>query len=179
MAVEKTAGVEVRFAPDQPGTITGYAAVWGHRDTFGDVVQRGAFAKTLAAHRAAGTRPLMLWAHDPTKPIGTWTEMREDDTGLHVEGSLVLDSTQGRDAHALLKAQALDGLSIGFRTVRAQAATGGGRIVHEMELIEISLVARPAQAAARVSSIRSAPIHPAAAGVAAFIRECAVKLRKS
>ncbi|MFZ6762115.1 HK97 family phage prohead protease [Pseudoroseomonas sp. WGS1072] len=176
--LEKSAGVETRFAPEESGQIGGYAAVWGRRDLFGDVVQRGAFAKSLAAHRAAGTRPLMLWAHDPARPVGVWTEIREDDTGLHVTGTLVMDSTAGRDAHAMLKAQALDGLSIGFRTIRAAPATGGGRVVSEMELIEISLVSRPAQHAARVASVRSAPTPPAAAGLAAFIRQCAGKLRK-
>ncbi|AWV23927.1 Phage Prohead Protease [Roseomonas mucosa] len=176
MRVEKAAGVEVRFAPDETGTISGYAAVWGRRDLYGDVVQRGAFAKSLEAHRAAGTRPLMLWAHDVSKPVGVWGEIREDATGLHVEGRLVMDSTAGRDAHAMLKAQAIDGLSIGFRTIRAEPARGG-RIVHEMELIEVSLVARPAQSAARVASVRSAPHHPAAAGLAAFIRQCAGQLR--
>ncbi|MBI0435418.1 HK97 family phage prohead protease [Roseomonas sp. KE0001] len=176
--LERSAGVETRFAPEESGQISGYAAVWGRRDLFGDVVQRGAFAKSLAAHRTAGTRPLMLWAHDPARPVGVWTEIREDDTGLHVTGMLVMDSTAGRDAHAMLKAQALDGLSIGFRTIRAAPATGGGRVVSEMELIEISLVSRPAQHAARVASVRSAPTPPAAAGLAAFIRQCAGKLRK-
>jgi HK97 family phage prohead protease len=175
--LEKSAGVETRFAPEETGTISGYAAVWGKRDLYGDVVQRGAFAKSLAAHQNAATRPLMLWAHDPARPVGVWSEIREDATGLHVTGMLVMDSTAGRDAHAMLKAQALDGLSIGFRTVRAAPATTGGRIVHEMELIEISLVSRPAQAAARVASVRSAPLRPEAAGLAAFIRQCAGKLR--
>jgi len=179
MRIEKTAGVETRFAPEESGVISGYAAVWGKRDLFGDVVQRGAFAKSLATHEAAGTRPLMLWAHDVARPVGVWTDLREDATGLHVTGMLVMDSTAGRDAYAMLKAQALDGLSIGFRTVRAAPATGGGRIVSEMELIEVSLVSRPAQAAARVASVRSAPTHPEAAGLAAFIRECAGKLRKA
>lgn len=174
--LEKSAGIETRFAPEETGTISGYAAVWGKRDLYGDVVQRGAFAKSLAAHQASGTRPLMLWAHDPARPVGVWSEIREDATGLHVTGTLVMDSTAGRDAHAMLKAQAIDGLSIGFKTVRA-APTAGGRIVHEMELIEISLVSRPAQAAARVASVRSAPFRPEAAGLAAFIRQCAGKLR--
>jgi HK97 family phage prohead protease len=179
MRLEKSAGAETRFAPEDSGAISGYAAIWGKRDLFGDVVQRGAFAKSLAAHQAAGTRPLMLWAHDPARPVGVWNEIREDDTGLHVTGMLVMDSTVGRDAHALLKAQALNGLSIGFRTVRAAPSIGGGRTVQEMELIEVSLVARPAQAAARVASVRSAPTNPATAGLAAFIRQCAGKLRNT
>lgn len=170
MRNETTAGVETRFAPEETGIVTGYAAVWGKRDAFGDIIERGAFTATLAEHRAAGTRPLMLWGHDPNRPVGTWTELREDATGLHVTGKLVMDSTAGRDAFAMLKAQALDGLSIGFRTERATPRKGG-RNVHKVRLIEISLVTLPAQPAAR-ASVRSAT-HPAAAGLAAFIRRCA------
>jgi HK97 family phage prohead protease len=173
MRNEHTAGVETRFAPEETGIVTGYAAVWGKRDMFGDVLQRGAFAASLAEHRTAGTRPLMLWGHDPNRPVGTWSEIREDDTGLHVTGKLVMGSTAGRDAFEMMKAQALDGLSIGFRTKRATALPGG-RTVHEVRLIEISLVTLPAQPAAR-ASVRSAP-HPAAAGLAAFIRACAGKI---
>jgi uncharacterized protein len=174
MRNEVTAGIETRFVPEESGVFAGYAAVWNRRDAFGDTLERGAFAASLAEHRAAGTRPLMLWGHDPARPIGTWTELREDDTGLHVAGKLVMTSTAGRDAFELLKAKALDGLSIGFRTKRATARPGG-RLVHEVRLIEVSLVALPAQMSARVASVRSAP-RPAAAGIAAHIRACAAKI---
>ncbi len=176
MRIEKAAGTELRFAPDEAGTVAGYAVLWGRRDLYGDVLRPGAFARSLAAHRAAGTRPLMLWAHDPARPVGVWTDLREDATGLRVEGRLVMDATAGRDAHAMLRAGAIDGLSIGFRTVRAEPARGG-RTVHEVELIEVSLVTRPAQGAARVASVRAAASpHPAAAGLSATIRRCAGKL---
>jgi HK97 family phage prohead protease len=178
-STEKTAGVELRFAPDEAGTFAGYAAVWGKRDLFGDIVQPGAFAKSIAAHRAAGTRPLMLWHHRADEPIGVWDDVREDATGLRVAGHLVLGTPEADKAHRLLKAGALDGLSIGFRTVRASPAPGGGRIVHEMELIEVSLVSRPAQSAARVTAVRSAPHQPPAAGLAAHIRACAARLRST
>jgi HK97 family phage prohead protease len=175
MQLEQAGGIELRFAPDQTGTISGYAAVWGRRDAFGDVIQRGAFAASLAAHRAAETRPLMLRGHDPRLIVGTWTGIEEDATGLKVTGSLVLESRDGADTHALLKAGAMDGLSIGFRTVKA-TPQAGGRLVQQIDLIEVSLVGRPAQPAARVASVRSASLNPAAAGLAVFIRQCAGKL---
>lgn len=164
---------ELRFAPDETGVISGYAATWGRPDSFGDIWIKGAFAASLEQHRANGTRPLMLWAHDPTNPIGVWESFTEDNTGLKVEGRLVLDATAGRDAFALLKAGAVDGLSVGFRTVKA-ATIKGGRRVEAVELIEVSLVARPAQGAARVTSIRS---ESPAAGLAAQIRHAAEKLK--
>lgn len=166
---------ELRFAPDETGVISGYAAVWGRPDSFGDVLVRGCFAASLEQHRAAGTRPLMLWAHDPTNPIGTWDSIIEDDKGLRVEGRLCLDATAGRDAFALLKAGAVDGLSQGFRTVKATALPKGGRRVEAVELIEVSMVTRPAQGAARVTSVRS---ESPAVGLAASIRLCAERLKK-
>jgi hypothetical protein len=79
------------------------------------MVQRGAFRKSLTEHRAAGTKPVMLWSHDPAAIIGVWTETREDEKGLFVRGQLVVSTPRGREAYDLLKAGALNGLSIGFR----------------------------------------------------------------
>lgn len=172
--MERSVGLELRFAPDQAGVVTGYAAVWNRRDVFGDLVQPGAFARSLAAHRAAGTRPLMLRSHDPRLIVGTWQDISEDATGLKVTGTLVLESRDGADTHALLKAGAMDGLSIGFRTRRATPAKGGGRLVHQVDLFEISLVGRPAQHLARVASVRAAPDFP---GLAADIRRFTAQLR--
>ena len=171
--------IEARFATDDAGTISGYAAVWGKRDSFGDILLPGTFAASIVRHRSEGTRPLMLWSHDPAAPVGVWNSVEEDARGLKVSGRLVLDATGGRDAHALLKAGALDGLSIGFRTVKAQSNPKGGRTLSAADLIEVSLVARPAQSAARVTTIKSAAsAPPAAAGLAALIRASAAKLER-
>jgi HK97 family phage prohead protease len=177
MLRHEVGGVQVRFAPDETGIFSGYAAAWARRDAFGDQWMPGAFTDSLRAHAAAGTRPLMLWHHDPTQPIGVWEDIREDDAGLKVTGRLVLDSTAGHDAHALMKAGALDGLSVGFRTVRAAKLPKGGRQVHAVNLIEISPVTLPAQSLARIGAVRSAALAaPEAAGLAAFIREQAARL---
>lgn len=169
--------VEVRFAQGDEGAIEGYAAVFGKSDSFGDVIAPGAFAASLAQHRAANTRPLLLWSHNVDQPIGIWDAIEEDRRGLKVSGRLVLDSTGGRDAHALLKAGAMDGLSIGFMTKKATMLPNGGRRVEAMDLIEVSIVARPAQGAARVISVKSAAhAVPDAAGLAAFIRQCAARV---
>lgn len=121
----------------------------------------------------------MLWSHDPAGIVGTWDAIEEDDHGLKVRGRLVLDATGGRDAHALLKANALDGLSIGFRTVKAQRLPQGGRQVLEVELVEVSLVGRPSQHGARLLTVKSAALAaPAAAGLAALIRASAAKLER-
>jgi HK97 family phage prohead protease len=96
------------------GTFEGYASVFGVRDSYDDVIEAGAYAITLAAHRSAGTMPAMLWQHDATTPIGVWTEMFEDSKGLFIRGRLALDTVKGAEAYALMKMGALNGLSIGF-----------------------------------------------------------------
>ncbi len=147
---------EVRFAEGEAGTFTGYASVWDSPDSYGDVIRKGAFAKTLKR-----MRPAMLWAHDTSTPIGTWTDLVEDERGLKVAGKLVTETRMGSEALALLKAGAVSGLSIGFRAVRSERGPNGGRVLTEIELPEISVVVLPAATKARVESVRGRSTHPA------------------
>lgn len=160
---------EVRFAADETGVFSGYASVWDAADSFGDVIRKGAFAKTVKR-----MRPAMLWQHNSHAPIGKWTSVTEDARGLRVEGKLVLETRQGAEALALLRAEALNGLSIGFRTIRAERGPNGGRILTEIELPEISLVTMPAANRARVDSVRSARVGDIAAFVKAARRAAAI-----
>lgn len=150
--------LEVRATGDD-GAVEGYGSVFGAKDLYDDVVAQGAFAASLAAHKAAGTMPAMLWQHDPAEPIGVWTEMAEDAAGLRVKGRLVLESERGRACHALLKAGALNGLSIGFMAKQwlwdRDAET---RTLTEIDLWEVSLVTFPAQSRARVTNVKSADV---------------------
>lgn len=165
--------IEVRFATEDeaPGTFSGYASVFGVVDSYKTVFMPGAFAASLTEHRSAGTRPLMLWQHNLDEPIGVWTEIREDGKGLFVRGRLVLEAPEGAKAHALMKAGALAGLSVGFRTRKARALADGTRAITAAELIEISPVARPSNAAARITGIRTEAAGPA--GLAASLRRAA------
>ncbi|WP_026987654.1 HK97 family phage prohead protease [Fodinicurvata fenggangensis] len=148
---------EVKFAADdETGAFSGYASVWNEPDSFGDVIQRGAFQKTLTEHRSQGGRPAMFWNHDPSSPIGVWDSLEEDTRGLKVSGRLVTDTTKGREAHSLLKAGAINGLSIGFRSRQSKRGANGGRVLTDLELVEISLVTLPAASKARVTSVRNA-----------------------
>ena len=132
--------------------VEGYASLFGRRDQGGDVVQRGAYAASLAALAAAGRRVKMLWQHDPAQPIGVWDEVREDAAGLFVKGRILTEVAQGREAAALLAAGAIDGLSIGYRTVKAARDGKGQRMLAELELWEVSLVTFPMLAEARVQA---------------------------
>jgi HK97 family phage prohead protease len=132
--------------------ISGYASVFGRRDKGGDTVLPGAYAASLKRLAARGERVRMLWQHDPAQPIGIWDEVHEDAHGLHVTGRLLPDVARAREAKALLQAGAVDGLSIGYRTIRAEAVAGGGRRLVELDLWEVSLVTFPMQAEARIAS---------------------------
>ena len=139
---------------DAEGSFTGYASLFGAPDLGRDIVERGAFAKSLRARGASGVR--MLFQHDPAQPIGVWTELREDERGLFVRGRLQTEVARGREILALMKGGALDGLSIGFRAVRArkEAATGFRRIL-EADLWEISVVTFPMLPGARIRQMKS------------------------
>lgn len=141
-------GIEV-----QDGTlIEGYASLFGECDQGGDVVGKGAYARSLTDIAAKGRNVKMLWQHDPAQPIGVWDEVREDAKGLWVKGRL-LDTTQkGREAASLIAAGAIDGLSIGYRTVKATKNDKGQRLLTELELWEVSLVTFPMLPSARVAA---------------------------
>ncbi len=134
------------------GGIEGYASLFGKRDQGGDVVMPGAYAASLASLTAKGGSVKMLWQHDPAQPIGIWEEVREDATGLWVKGRLLTEVEKGREAAALLGAGAIDGLSIGYRTVRSERDAKGQRLLTEVELWEVSLVTFPMLAEARVAA---------------------------
>ena len=132
--------------------ISGYASLFGDVDQGGDVVEAGAYAASLKAVQAAGRSIKMLWQHDPTQPIGIWDEVREDAKGLWVKGRILSEVAKGREAAALIAAGAIDGLSIGYRTVKTTKNTKGQRLLSELELWEVSLVTFPMLPSARVGS---------------------------
>ncbi len=132
--------------------IAGYASLFGATDQGGDVVEKGAYAASLARLAARQGRVKMLWQHDPVQPIGVWDEVREDARGLWVKGRILTDVAQGREAAALIGAGAIDGLSIGYRTVKARKDDAGRRSLMELELWEVSLVTFPMLPEARVAA---------------------------
>jgi HK97 family phage prohead protease len=134
---------------EDDGTVEGYASLFGEIDAARDMVMPGAFARTL---RSRGIRRVpMLFQHDPAEPVGVWLELYEDFRGLRARGKLIPDVTRGRELLALLRAGAVDGLSIGFRTVkgRLDPATRVRKLI-DVDLWEISIVTFPLLSGARV-----------------------------
>ncbi|SEQ64465.1 HK97 family phage prohead protease [Thalassovita taeanensis] len=157
--MEMDTGLERKFARFDgdlsvtDGTrIEGYASYFGACDQGGDVVQKGAYAVSLAALARDRRQVKMLWQHDPAQPIGIWDEVREDARGLYVKGRLLDSVEKGREAAALIAAGAIDGLSIGYRTKRAGKTDRGQRLLTELELWEVSLVTFPMLPSARVAA---------------------------
>ena len=136
------------------GEIEGYASTFGNRDLVGDIVQRGAFVRSLKGRPAA--QIAMLWSHDHKRPIGVWDEVEEDGIGLRVKGRILTNTRDGADAFEFAKAGAARGLSIGYRTLKARrSAEKKARLLDEVDLFEISLLPIQANSLARVESVKA------------------------
>lgn len=146
------AAFEFKREPDKDGVFEGYASVFGIVDQGMDVVERGAFTKTLGG----GRKVKLLWQHNTDKVIGVWDEIKEDERGLFVKGRILKDVQQGAEAMALMRAGAIDSMSIGYRTIEATfEGEGNVRKLHELELFEISLVTFPMLPEAQITDIKS------------------------
>lgn len=131
----------------EDGRFAGYASLFNRLDSGGDMVMAGAFAKSLARRR---DRIRLLFQHDPKEPVGTWETIAEDGQGLFVEGRLVPGVPRAEALKRLIGQGALDGLSIGFRTVKA-TREAGARKLWQIDLFEISIVTFPMMEAARIA----------------------------
>lgn len=154
---EQTVSLQVRFAPatDQ-GRFKGTANHYATTDAHGTRFAPGSFRRSLDAHRQRGTWPAMLWSHDARQPIGEWLRIDDGADGLIVDGQLVLEVQQAREALALMK-RGLIGLSVGFRPLKERRAADGVIEFTEVELGEVSLVALPSNHKSTITEVRQLP----------------------
>lgn len=155
--IRRSPPLEFKFAGVEAGQFDGYASVFGNADSYGERVQRGAFAKSLADWTIENAFPPLLWSHDPSEPVGRIVELREDEKGLFLRGEFNLDTQAGRDAHAHVKAGDIGGMSIGFRVFEGGATKNADGTISltAIDLMEVSLVAMPANRRARVTGVKS------------------------
>jgi len=162
--------LEVKFDPAGSETMSfdGYGAVFGNVDAYGDVIKSGSFSRYLADVKSGRTAwPMMLSQHgaagltaEDMTPIGVWTDLAEDGHGLRVKGQLA-DTPRGREVYELLKMSprpALDGMSIGYIAKAWTPRTKPDepkRTLTDIELVEISVVSRPANLLARVEGVKT------------------------
>lgn len=166
---------------DEPGVFEGYGAINHNMDSHGDVIMPGAFSASLAEHKAAGSMPGLFVEHSAFKggdplPVGVWTSMEEDGTGLRVKGKLsALDTDHGRRLRSLMADGALRGLSIAFSIPPGGAIIGTKagepkRTLNAIDLHAVDIVRSPSNLLARVDHVRSLTMnsdHPAVAAIAA------------
>ena len=141
------------------GEFEGYGSIFGNVDLGNDVIQKGAFKRSL---RKRGPKQVkLLYQHKTDMPIGVFDEIREDEKGLYVKGRLALQTQTGREAYELMKMGALDGLSIGFK-VDPKGYTyerrSKKRVIDEVDLMEVSLVTFPMNPKAYVRSVKGQDI---------------------
>lgn len=140
----ETKSLALELKADDAGMVEGYGSVFGGLDSYGDTIEPGAFAESIAKRK-----PKMLWQHRMDKPIGVWDEVAEDGKGLRLKGRLA-DTELGREARQLVKMGAMDGLSIGYRTL-ADEMRGNNRVLKKVDLWEVSFVTIPADENARAA----------------------------
>ncbi|MEO0412949.1 MAG: HK97 family phage prohead protease [Pseudomonadota bacterium] len=150
------AGPRTQTQITSDGVFSGYASVFSVKDTGGDIVEPGAFARTLKNRAAKDVR--LLWQHDPREPIGVITDLREDERGLYVKGRLLLDIERAKALHLLVQAGALDALSIGYKVVSSRSDQAArARRITEIDLWEVSFVTFPMQPLARLVQVKTLP----------------------
>lgn len=139
------------------GTFEGYGSVFSVADYGGDIVMPGAFEKSLKKWRDSGRTVPVLWQHNSAEPIGAWTDLNEDDYGLLGRAELWIDAAPyARIAHKGMKTKTITGQSIGYHTVReSRDSKTGMNLLHEIDLVEISVVTNPMNDLARVSAVKS------------------------
>ena len=145
---------------DDEGIFNGYGSIFGNKDLGNDIVERGAFLKSLNDRGAKGVK--LLWQHKTDQPIGVFEEIQEDNKGLRVRGKLALGTQGGKEAYELMKMGALDGMSIGYRADPAKQKydeKNKRRFLKEVDLMEISLVTFPMNPRATIHAVKGEDIN--------------------
>jgi HK97 family phage prohead protease len=150
-----------------PGTFEGYASVFNKQDWHGDIVMPGAFAESLADHKAKGTMPGLYAEHsfamlggDPL-PVGVWNSLEEDDSGLKGIGRIsALDSDHGKRVYGLMRDGALKALSIAYSVPDGGASTGKKpgdpkRWLKKIDLYSVDIVRDPSNPDAQISQVKA------------------------
>lgn len=139
---------------NEKGIFQAYASTFGNADLIDDVVQKGAFLKSLQSRPAKDV--LMFWQHKSDVIVGEWLSMKEDDHGLLVEGQLFIDDIQqAKEAFFLMKKKLIKKLSIGFQLVK-KSFDNGKRFLDEIDLLEVSLVTFPCNEEASILGVKAA-----------------------
>lgn len=132
------------------GSFEGLLSPYGNVDGGGDVVEPGAYTKTL---KERGSKVPLLWQHKSDTPIGELTlDDRKD--GLWCKGQLLMELPEAQKAYLLIKSRIVKGLSIGFSTIKDAIANGVRRLL-ELKLYEGSIVTFPMNEMAMITNVKA------------------------
>lgn len=148
---------ELKEIDEEEGTFTGYAATFSKNpDSYGDIIDQGAFKKTLKEQKG---RIKVLWNHYPMEPIGKPIELAEDDKGLFFKNKLTLGVQRAKETLALMKDGVITEMSIGYNTMK-ETWTEGIRHLQEVRLWDISPVTFAANPEAVITGVKEAELKP-------------------
>ncbi len=164
-AVKIKAGADAGLAE---GEFYAYASVFGNKDSYGDIVQPGAFTDTLAAWAAKGLPLPLLWGHntaDPDFNLGEVVQAVEDFHGLKVHGRLDLESPKSAQVYRLLKGGRVSQMSFAYSVIEGEwvEPVGEGKTYKDayyslikVDLYEISIVPIGANQETEILAVKSA-----------------------
>lgn len=137
-------------APDDTqneGVFTGYASVFGNKDSYGDVVVKGAFVEDLQTYGENGAGIACYWAHqmsDPMMNLGQTIVAKEDDHGLFVKVQLDLDNPNAAYTYKLIKEGRVKQMSFAFEIedyAFAESEELGAHLeLRKLKIFEVSVV---------------------------------------
>lgn len=142
---------------DEEGTFEGYASIFNNLDLGNDVIRKGAFEETLKNYKPRSIK--LLYQHKTDEPIGVIDSLEEDNKGLYLKGRLLMGTQKGREVYEMLKAGALDSMSIGYRLKPDGYKYDDKRkrrVIKSVDLMEVSLVTFPMNPKARVTKVKLA-----------------------
>ena len=153
MIITQIKTLRIKSVDNDQGIFEAHAAVFGNVDSDGDIIEPGAFARTLAEGAAAGGVKILAMHNDRLLPVGKSLELREDDVGLYVRGYLSA-TAMGSDMRQLVRDGVIDELSIGYDPKVYEYDADGHRHLKDVELLEISLVPWAANSRAKILSYK-------------------------
>jgi HK97 family phage prohead protease len=156
MLKKAAAGLELAEV-NEAGVFSGRLAVYGNIDSYGDRIMPGAFKASLRELAQKKRKVPILWQHSWQEPIGVFDSLEEREDGLHVVGRLLIAGVpRAASAHALMLAEAVTGMSIGFEVIEEREGKDGANELRKLKLWEGSIVTFPANEEARIETVKSA-----------------------
>lgn len=149
MLYKQTQVGELIDADEKAGIVKGYGSIFGNVDSDGDIINKGAYRKTVEEN---GNRVKYLYQHDMDKPLGKMRELYEDEKGLVFEAEI--PKTQlGKDVIELMKSGVITENSVGIIPVKKEMQDGY-RHINEVRLFEISAVTLAANDQAMILDVK-------------------------